>query len=220
MNMLPRGYRLHLRFQSTGMESPTGLHTPYAPRYLTITPLSFNLVGPSLHKIPVYLNKTGYRNPHSSNGPFQYAHNTKLSFWAWMNEHPDMAQRFNNYMSGYRQGKASWMDPDFYPVVEKLGRDLKDEKDAALLVDVGGSLGHDLEEFKAKHPRMPGRLVLQDRPEVIRQIKKLSPGIEASAHDFFTPQPIQGIDDIISGLFQSSLTIYRSESVLPALCAP
>ena len=179
------------------MESPSGLHTLHAPRYLTITPPSFNVIGPSLHKIPAYLKKTSYKNPQDSlNGPFQYAHNTKLPLWTWMSERPDMTQCFNNYMTGYRQGKISWMDPDSYPVAEKLGRDLKDEKDAVLLVDVGGGLGHDLEEFKAKHPHIPGRLVLQDRPEVVRQIKKISQGIEATVHDFFTPQPIRGIGNL------------------------
>lgn len=38
-------------------------------------------------------------------------------------------------------------------------------------------------DFKAKRPYLLGKLVLQERELVIRQIKQ--PGIEASAHDFF-----------------------------------
>ena len=96
-------------------------------------------------------------------------------------------------MSGYRQGKRSWMDEGFYPLEGRLGLDAEDgDKDVVLLVDVGGGLGHDLEELKLKHPGLQGRLVLQDQPEVIAQISKASNGIELTAHDFFTPQSVKG----------------------------
>lgn len=95
-------------------------------------------------------------------------------------------------MAGYRQGKKSWVEPGFYPVDLRLGKEFKTHADAVLLVDVGGGLGHDLKDFKANYPHLPGKLVLQERQEVISQIKELSSGIEASVHDFFTPQPIKG----------------------------
>lgn len=85
------------------------------------------------------------------------------------------------------------MDPGFYPVSERLGNGLnKDFQDSVFLVDVGGGLGHDLEELKAKHSDVSGSLILQDQPDVIAQINKVSPGIELTVHDFFTPQPIKG----------------------------
>lgn len=92
-------------------------------------------------------------------------------------------------MGGYRQGKSSWMDPGFYPVNERLTRNAQD---SVFLVDVGGGLGHDLEELKAKHADILGSLVLQDQPDVIAQIRNPSPGIELTVHDFFTPQPVKG----------------------------
>ena len=70
-------------------------------------------------------------------------------------------------MSGYRQGKRSWMDEGFYPVNERLSHDAQnDDENAVFLVDMGGGLGHDLEELKQKYPRIR-HLVLQDQPEVI-----------------------------------------------------
>lgn len=95
-------------------------------------------------------------------------------------------------MSGYRQGKPTWTDANFYPVSENLGRGLKENKDAVLLVDIGGGLGHDLEDFKGKYPQLPGRLILQERPEVIAQITETKQSIEPTVHDFFTPQPVKG----------------------------
>ena len=83
------------------------------------------------------------------------------------------------------------MDEGFYPMEERLGRDI--EKHGTFLVDVGGGLGHDLEELKIKRPGICGRLVLQDKPEVIAQISKISDSIEITAHDFFTPQPVKGM---------------------------
>ncbi len=94
-------------------------------------------------------------------------------------------------MSGYRQGKCSWCDEGFYPVTDLIGQGLKFER--PLLVDVGGGLGQDLLELRTKHPELAGRLVLQDQPNVIKQVGKAEKGIELAVHDFFTPQPVKGI---------------------------
>ena len=84
------------------------------------------------------------------------------------------------------------MEPDFYPVQKQLGDGVGSNDKSVLLVDVGGGMGHDLEELKAKHPELKGRLVLQDRPEVINKIEGPIPAIEPTVHDFFTPQPVKG----------------------------
>lgn len=83
---------------------------------------------------------------------------------------------------------------DFFPVTDRL--DTKGGfpvgSDGALLVNVGGGMGHDLREFKAQFPQMPGKIVLQERPEVIQQIKDTILGVELMEHNFFTGQPIRG----------------------------
>ena len=82
------------------------------------------------------------------------------------------------------------MDEGFYPVVERLGGVDADE---VLLVDMGGATGHDLADFRSKHPNLTGRLILQDRIGNISSIKPGErPGIECEVHDFFTPQPVRG----------------------------
>lgn len=96
-----------------------------------------------------------------------------------------------NHMSAYHQGRPSWMDPGFYPVEEHLVAGL--DPNAPLLVDVGGSTGHDLTEFHLKHPKVQGKLVLQDLPEVIEKARHLvGSNIEAMEHDFFKEQPVKG----------------------------
>lgn len=85
------------------------------------------------------------------------------------------------------------MDAGFFPVEERLIAGFEETEDAALLVDVGGSFGHDLAEFRSKFSDAPGRLVLQDLPVVIEQIQKLDEKIERTSYDFFTEQPIKGM---------------------------
>lgn len=67
-----------------------------------------------------------------------------------------------------------------------------DDPDATLLVDIGGSAGHDVIAFHAAFPDLPGRLVLQDLPSIISSLPPDFPAdIQAMGHDAFTPQPVQ-----------------------------
>lgn len=95
-------------------------------------------------------------------------------------------------MAGRNQGRVSWMDPGFYPVEEALAAGFDMRYSPTLLVDVGGGNGHDLEEFREKHPKVQGGLVLQDLPEVINDITALDASIQRMPHDFTTLQPVKG----------------------------
>lgn len=144
--------------------------------------------------LPAYLKKTNYRNPSDgSNTAFQLGFRTSLHFFEYLKENPMYASQFNNHMSAYHQGRPSWMDVGFYPV-PKLIEGADHGEDGVLIVDVGGSVGHDLSEFRRKWPDAPGKLVLQDLPDVIEQAKTtdLHPSIVPMAHDFFQEQPVKG----------------------------
>ena len=94
-------------------------------------------------------------------------------------------------MGGRRQGERSWFDPHYFPVEMKI-QDSGLNDGMALLVDVGGGLGHDAEAFRKSFPNLPGRLIVQDLPASIKQAAPVGRGIEMMSHDFFSPQPIQG----------------------------
>ena len=126
-------------------------------------------------------------------GPFQYAHKTSSHFFPYVAERPELLASFNNYMSGYRAGKAHWSDRGFYPVDERLAQGAKTTADGIFLVDVGGGLGHDIQLLKQKHPKIPGKLILQDKADVIGQITATDLAFEKTVHDFFTPQPVHGM---------------------------
>ena len=109
--------------------------------------------------LPAFAKKGGYKTP---DGTFQYANSTTLNLFQWLPENPPVGLYFNNHMGGYSYGRPSWMDAGFYPVQDRLlagfgsenaavaGGDGGDGKDPALLVDIGGGLGHDLGEFWKK----------------------------------------------------------------------
>ncbi|KAJ6051332.1 uncharacterized protein N7446_005964 [Penicillium canescens] len=161
-------------------------------RYSDAYPCMTNCITAGVLALPAQLKKDGYKNP--SNGKecsFQRGFQTDLHFFEFMKENPEAASQFNNHMTAYHQGRPSWMDVGFYDVESLFSNVCQDD---VLLVDVGGSMGHDLSEFRRKWSGAPGRLVLQDLPDVVAQARtmQLNPSIEVMEHDFFTEQPIKG----------------------------
>ncbi|EED22504.1 O-methyltransferase, putative [Talaromyces stipitatus ATCC 10500] len=147
----------------------------------------------AIYRLPEYFRSTGYRNPDEATaGPFQFAYETSQHWFQWVSERPAICQQFNHHMSAYHQGRPSWMDRDFYPVENALLNLVKPGPNAVLLVDIGGGFGHDLQEFHQKHPSAPGRLIVQDKADVIQQVPNEPGKVEFMAHDFFTEQPIKG----------------------------
>ena len=66
--------------------------------------------------------------------------------------------------------------------------------DGKLLVDVAGGRGHDIDAFRRKFPDIstPGRLVVEDLPQVIGDIHDLDSFIERVGFDLFDSQPVKG----------------------------
>jgi hypothetical protein len=132
------------------------------------------------------------------NSPHTFAHQTDKPFFNWLHENPTYTKQFNHHMGGYRLGRPSWNDPDVYPVKQNLiagfNSEQKDEngEELAMLVDIGGSYGHDIAKFHHMFPDAPGRLILQDLPVVLNDITDLDTKIERMPYDFNTEQPIKG----------------------------
>jgi hypothetical protein len=148
---------------------------------------------PALQAVPSYFNSHGFTSPDSGvDGPFQHAFNCKGShyFEYFARSDPEMGRRFASMMDMWSKGRPRWFDGDYYPVIDRLITGA--EQHSPFLVDVGGGSGHDIEGLRqAFEGQLPGRLVLQDRPEVV-EIAKLGTGAEGMAHDFLTEQPVKG----------------------------
>lgn len=142
-------------------------------------------------KLPEYLRKTGYKNPKDAfDGPLQFVNGNQDHYFTFIEKNPRVQSAFNQTMAIPRLsfGEEEWFE--YFPVKEKLLRGITE--DDILLADIGGGRGHDLVAFQKKYAGVPGRLVLQDLPVVINNLKGLPKGIELAAHDFFTPQPLKG----------------------------
>lgn len=112
------------------------------------------------------------------------------SQFEWLASHTDHQDLFNSYMASRRQGRPMWYD--VYPVERLLGHAMPYE-DTVFLVDVGGNQGHDLSRFSQKYRHLPGRLVLQDQPQVVAGVTGCAEsGIEVMGYNFLDPQPVKG----------------------------
>ncbi|KAH8812941.1 S-adenosyl-L-methionine-dependent methyltransferase [Xylogone sp. PMI_703] len=165
------------------------------PKYRDGIPFCFDVLGPAFADLPKFLSKTEYKNPEDSlHSAFQSGHNTSLHLFEYLAQHLESQTHFNNHMLGYTIERARWTDPACVPI-----RDLLKPKDKSkhhdgpvLLVDIAGGIGRDITAFREEHSDIPGRLVLQELPEVINQATELPQEIELMVHDMFTRQPIQG----------------------------
>ncbi|RYP75441.1 hypothetical protein DL771_002326 [Monosporascus sp. 5C6A] len=162
--------------------------TPMSSGYYT-GPCTLNPMFLAAHD---WLKGRGYTVPTSNlDTAYQVAHKTDMHWFAHLHSCPPHGENFNNHMFGYLLGRPAWSE--IYPVKERLidGFDTEN-KDAVMMVDIAGGIGHYSAQFHANFPDAPGRLVLEDLPLVIGEIKNLPPKIEKVAHDMFTEQPIKG----------------------------
>ena len=150
---------------------------------------SFDHGGPVLLRLPQYLAGNSYQVPDDpETAPF--ADTWGSISWKLFEKEPARGEIFNSFMTENVDLPTSWLD--FYPFETRLGHNL--DPDGVLFVDIGGGYGHVLQDFKAKYPHLPGRLIVQDLSGAISKVEASlkKEGIEPMIHDFFTPQPIKG----------------------------
>ncbi|KAI1848706.1 hypothetical protein JX266_005565 [Neoarthrinium moseri] len=126
--------------------------------------------------------------------PHQTGHNlvenTAVPFFQTLEGDPDRARRFANTM---------WLMqkmPGFEPSAALDAFDWAALGESTV-VDIGGSTGDFARELTKKNPKL--HIVVQDLPNVIEKARSnftrdSSSNITLKAHDFFTPQPVQGAD--------------------------
>ncbi|KAL9096998.1 MAG: hypothetical protein Q9165_000962 [Trypethelium subeluteriae] len=142
--------------------------------------------------MPKYFRTNGYRCPTDPlDGPFQYAFQTKREAFNYWHQFPSILENFNTFMEGVRGSRHHWIE--WFPVQERILTGFEGHQDDVLLIDIAGGRGHDIEAFRHKFSEVKGKLILQDLPAVISDIKMLDENIQRQEYDFFTPQTVQGI---------------------------
>lgn len=115
----------------------------------------------------------------------QYAFQTKLQTFDFISTKPELLKDFTTFMGNTMGARKYWVD--WYPVKEQILDG--SSPDTPLLIDVGGGKGHDIIQF---HTKFPGyKLVLQEIPEVVDNLKDSEQVFESVKYDFFTEQPLK-----------------------------
>lgn len=120
--------------------------------------------------------------------PFFIANSATM--FEWLKENPQQRKFFDSFMGFRRIEILPWYD--IFPIDDQFSLGLRSDPDAVLIVDVGGSHGHDILKFKERYPDLPGKLILQDLPETIDSLSGESSGIEPMAYNFYHPQSVKG----------------------------
>ena len=148
---------------------------------------------PSWKELPKYLAENGYRNPsYPQDTATQLAFRSKTQFFGLLQELPEILAAFATYMTVQKEGRPEGLQ--FFPVKERLLQGfVEHDATAVMFVDVGGGKGHEILELRKRIPELPGKMIVQDRPEVIAEIPEQDKcSMEVMEFDYFTPQPIKG----------------------------
>lgn len=147
---------------------------------------------PCLQQLPYHLAVKGYNDVQDgADCAFQRGHDTDEHAVNWIHSHPNQLADFTQWMVSHHEGMPTWLT--VYPLKEEsLGFD----PTKPLFVDVGGGVGHQCLAVQSAFPAQPGpgRIFLQDLGPTIQHALPME-NIEKMAYDFFTPQPIKGMQD-------------------------
>ncbi|KAF9636977.1 putative o-methyltransferase protein [Lasiodiplodia theobromae] len=148
---------------------------------------------PSIAFMTPYFRANGWKQPiDTTNNPYTFAHRTgSKEMWAHIAQFPDRQANSNRAMKA-RSFDGVW-SIGLYPFAERLAElsSPSDNDDTPLVVDVGGGAGHTSKTIRELCAGVKGRIVLQDRAEVVEDAPKIE-GVVSMPHDFFEPQPVKG----------------------------
>lgn len=177
-------------------EKDTYEPTPWARNHVSDLSFSSTYIGfyhelnnPMFRTLPLYLQETGFKNPSDvRNGNLQYWLGKDADLFQYIGTNSKLTEHFNDAMECHsKYNLAPWTE--VFPTDTIISNA---KEDRPLIVDIGGSKGHDLEKFRLRHPDLPeNSLVLQDLPEILKDVFP-NKAISVQPYDFFTPQPVEG----------------------------
>lgn len=161
------------------------------PEFRGIFKLTHDEFVPPFMKMYEFFREHGFKTPTSELiNPYCFAHQTgDKNMWQYIGQFPERLATFNFGM-GAQSEAAAWT-AGIFPFESELSQ-IQTDDDTILLIDIGGGKGHTTKQIKELLGDIKGRVVLQERPEVISEIRDPVPGVGIMPYDFFTPQPVEG----------------------------
>ncbi|KAK3312665.1 S-adenosyl-L-methionine-dependent methyltransferase [Apodospora peruviana] len=145
----------------------------------------FDTCGPAFRALPGWVASSP-----QSGTPFQAA--GEKDFFTWLHRDAASLQDFHDWMNTLAKHQFAAQETiDFREWISTA--DVLAGNEGVAFVDVGGGSGGQCLALRKKMGQS-GRIVNQDREEVVREAKTSlgEVGIEVMAHDFFEEQPIRG----------------------------
>ncbi|KND90708.1 Demethylsterigmatocystin 6-O-methyltransferase [Tolypocladium ophioglossoides CBS 100239] len=147
-----------------------------------LTLCSHDSVLPAFTALNTVLSRRG-----ATPNAFKVGQRSEQDFYTWIETHPVQQAAFHRFMEAQFASLPTWLEAVDFEA--EMGKGLTDSDVA--FVDVGGGNGQQCEAFKKLLPQLKGRVVLQDRPEVLDQAL-LVDGMEMMSYDYLTEQPVKG----------------------------
>ena len=160
-----------------------------------------------------HLQKSGYKEPSNpSNGAYQSLYGITGSFYEHM---ADDKRRVENFALAMAVAKAATFNVSKYPFPQRIRESSADEY---TLVDVAGGKGQLLQEITSAYPEWKGKKMLQDRPEVIKDLqgKEATLGYSVMVHDYCQPENVRAGAFIFRWIFMDN-TDERCQQILRSL---
>lgn len=125
----------------------------------------------------------------SRQNAFKLGQHSDEDFYTWMQTRPVQQGAFHRFMDAQFASLPTWLDVVPF-ASEMMGAEAPQNEDV-VFVDVGGGNGSQLAALKEKFPELKGRMILQDRPDVLSKALQVE-GMEKMPYDFETEQPVKG----------------------------
>jgi O-methyltransferase domain len=144
-----------------------------------------------IDNLHIYLQEKGLKEPMDQRySPYAWKSGQEGKIiWDIMAQHPE---RFAAFQAGLAHASATVPLTGYYDFSK-----LKTEGDRPVLVDLGGGAGHAILRILEAYPDLPAKkFVLQDLKPVLdesKRTKTLPDDVTLMEHDFYTPQPVQGV---------------------------
>jgi hypothetical protein len=159
---------------------------------------------------PDYFEKYGRKEPTTqSHNPYSYSNRQfDKTVWEIMYQSPERMKNVMQSMNTLEKHLPITGMYDFSWVAKVA----KEQPERILFVDVGGGKGQAIRAISKENPELPReRFILQDRPEVIEETKRIDAedlrGAVLMPHNFHTEQPVKGRCFLV--VIQQDLTVFQ-----------
>lgn len=174
------------------------------PGFASACETYYDSVGPAFRALPAWItsqgiiaHEDGSQTNLNANGlkdtsptAFRLALPDEEGFFPWLQKEPSKLQVFHTWMGVL--ANHQYNSQEFVDLSEWIDSQNGVTCDIAF-VDVGGGTGcacTTLQEKRASGVHQPGRIILQDQAEVVKDLHM--DGVEVMPHDFFAEQPVRG----------------------------